>query len=252
MVQLPLDLPARAVSEPRAAPLRLLVVEDERELGRVFADFLRQIGHEVEVVETAEAALERMGAELPHAILLDVNLPGMSGLDFMALPAVRDSGVPIIVVSGYVTEAQARECLRLGAVEFLAKPVPLDVLATVLDYVAVLSDPATPGPMLHERRRASRLPVTLPLRVKTESGVVAAGAVTEVSATGLLARLDHGLTPGTPVRLSVSLPDGGAPVDVLALVVRSDGERMSAFWFLDVTPAETTRLLERAQAQAPR
>ena len=78
------------MSEPPATPLRILVVEDEREVGRVFADFLEQIGHQAEVVETAEAALERMGAEVPHAILLDVNLPGMSGLDFMALPAVRD------------------------------------------------------------------------------------------------------------------------------------------------------------------
>jgi CheY-like chemotaxis protein len=238
------------VSEPRANALRILIVEDERELGRVFSDYMTQIGHHAEVVDSAEAALQRLHEAPPHVIVLDVKLPGMSGLQFLELPVVRNSGVPVIVVSGYVSEEQARQCLRLGALEFLAKPVPLDVLGTVLDHVAVLADPAEDGQGLHERRLASRLPVTLPLRVKTDTGMVANGAVIEVSATGLRARLDQRLTSGMPVRLTVALPDGGPPLDVLALVVRSDGDRMAAFWFLDLTPAEVARLLARAQARA--
>ena len=239
------------MSEPRANALRILIVEDERELGRVFSDYMTQIGHHPEVVDSAEAALQRLHEAPPHVIVLDVKLPGMSGLQFLELPVVRHSGVPVIVVSGYVSEEQARQCLRLGALEFLAKPVPLDVLGTVLDHVAVLADaPAEGGPALHERRLATRLPVTLPLRARTDTGVVANGAVIEVSATGLRARLDQRLTPGMPVRLTVALPDGGPPLDVLALVVRSDGDRMAAFWFLDLTPAEVARLLARAQARA--
>ena len=239
------------MSEPRANALRILIVEDERELGRVFSDYMTQIGHHAEVVDSAEAALQRLHEAPPHVIVLDVKLPGMSGLQFLELPVVRHSGVPVIVVSGYVSEEQARQCLRLGALEFLAKPVPLDVLGTVLDHVAMLADaPVEGGPALHERRLATRLPVTLPLRARTDTGVVANGAVIEVSATGLRARLDQRLTPGMPVRLTVALPDGGPPLDVLALVVRSDGDRMAAFWFLDLTPAEVARLLARAQARA--
>ncbi len=238
------------MSEPRASALRILIVEDERELGRVFSDYMTQIGHQAEVVDSAEAALQRLHEAPPNVIILDVKLPGMSGLEFLELPVVRNSGVPVIVVSGYVSEEQARQCLRLGALEFLAKPVPLDVLGTVLDHVAVLAAPPEDGPALHERRLASRLPVTLPLRVRTDTGVVASGAVIEVSATGLRARLDQRLTPGMPARLTVALPDGGPPLDVLALVVRSDGDRMAAFWFLDLTPAEVSRLLARAQSRA--
>jgi CheY-like chemotaxis protein len=238
------------VSEPRATALRILIVEDERELGRVFSDYMTQLGHQAEVVDNAEAALQRLHEAPPHVIILDVKLPGMSGLQFLELPVVRNSGVPVIVVSGYVSEEQARQCLRLGALEFLAKPVPLDVLGTVLDHVAVLADPPEDGHALHERRLASRLPVTLPLRVRTDTGVVANGAVIEVSATGLRARLDQRLTPGMPARLTVALPDGGPPLDVLALVVRSDGDRMAAFWFLDLTPADVSRLLARAQSRA--
>jgi CheY-like chemotaxis protein len=236
------------VSTPRAAGLHILVVEDERELGRVFDDYVSELGHRAEVVGSAEAALERLRATPPHVIILDVKLPGMSGLDFLRLPVVRDSGVPVIVVSGYVTEDQARECLRLGAVEFLAKPVPLEILTVVLEHVAAITGPPSESPSSRERRHAARLPVTLPLRARTEAGVVANGAVIEVSATGLRARVDRALPAGTAARLTVALPDGGPPLDVLALVVRSDGERMVAFWFLDSTPGEVDRLLARAHA----
>jgi CheY-like chemotaxis protein len=152
------------------------------------------------------------------------------------------------VVSGYVNEEQARECLRLGAQEFLTKPVSLQVLGTVLGHIAMLTDPASPFQPGHERRQGVRLPVALPLRVFGEHGEIAAGAVLEVSATGVRTVVDKPLRPGTAARLSVPLTDGGPPLDVRALVVRSDGEHMAAFWFLGLTPDEIQRLLARARA----
>ena len=234
-----------------AAVLDVLIVEDERELGSLFRDYVTTLGHKADVVGSAEAALERLRvAPPPHVMILDVKLPGMTGLELLGLPAVRDARIPVVVVSGYVTEDQARQCLRLGALEFLAKPVPLEVLGTVLDHVVVFADSPDERPC--ERRLAARLPVTLPLRVTAEQGEVATGAVIEVSATGLRARLDRPLTPGTAVRLSIALPDGGPALDAVALVVRVDGERRVAFWFLDLTPGEIERLLARAQARLPR
>jgi CheY-like chemotaxis protein len=233
-----------------AGALRILIVEDEPELGHIFQDFVASRGHRGEVVESAEEALGRLEADRPHAIILDVKLPGMSGLDFLQLPALRQSGVPVIVVSGFVTEEQARQCLRMGALEFLAKPVPLDVLGMVLDHVAAMAGPlddARPA----ERRLAARVPVTLPVRAVTEHGRALSGAVVEVSTTGLRARFPGTLRMGSAVRLTITLLDGGAPLDVLALVVRADGEGNTAFWFLDVTPTEAERLLARAQ-QRPR
>ncbi len=238
------------MSAPRSTVLQVLIVEDEHDLGSVFHDCVTAFGHQAEVVASAEAALERLRVVPPNVIILDVNLPGMSGLEFLDLPVVRDSRIPVIVVSGFVTEDQARECLRLGAVEFLAKPVPLEVLGTVLDHLAVFADSPDEDPC--ERRLAARLPVTLPLRVTAEQGGVATGAVIEVSATGLRARLDRHLASGTAVRLAIALPDGGPTLDALALVVRADGEHMVAFWFLDLTPTEVERLLARAQSRPAR
>ena len=233
-----------------AALLSVLVVEDEHELGSLFRDYVTTLGHQADVVGSAEAALERLRVAPPHVMILDVKLPGMSGLDFLGLPIVRGARIPVIVVSGYVTEDQARECLRLGALEFLAKPVSLEALGTVLDHVAVFI--GSPDERPPERRLAARLPVTLPLRVTAAQGGVTTGAVTEVSATGLRARVDRPLAPGTVVRLSIALPDGGPALDALALVARADGEHMMACWFLDLTRPEVERLLARAQSRLGR
>jgi CheY-like chemotaxis protein len=238
------------VSTVRAAVLEVLVVEDERELGGLFRDYVTTLGHRADVVGSAEAALERLRVAPPHVMILDVKLPGMSGLEFLRLPVVRDARIPVIVVSGYVSEEQARECLRLGALEFLAKPVSLEVLGTVLGHVAVFATSLDDRPA--ERRLAVRLPVTLPLRVHAGQSEVATGAVVEVSATGVRARVDRSPAPGTAVRLSIALPDGGPALEALALVVRVDGEHMVAFWCLDLTPAEVERLLARAQPRPGR
>lgn len=138
------------MSVVRSTLLQVLVVEDERELGSLFRDYITTLGHRADVVGSAEAALERLRTTPPQVVILDVKLPGISGLDLLALPVVRASGIPVIVVSGHATEEQARQCLRLGALEFLAKPVPLEVLGTVLDHVAAFAD--SPGEPPRERR----------------------------------------------------------------------------------------------------
>jgi CheY-like chemotaxis protein len=59
-------------------------------------------------VRTAEAALGKLVTERPDAIIVDVHLPGMSGIEFL-----RESGVLLVAVSDVASESQARECLRL-------------------------------------------------------------------------------------------------------------------------------------------
>jgi DNA-binding response OmpR family regulator len=103
--------------------MRVLVVEDETDLGEVFRDFLSELGHQPVLVRSAEAALGKLQSDRPDAIILDIHLPGMSGLDFLQLRPVREAGLPIVAVSGVATESQARECLRLGALDFVGKPV---------------------------------------------------------------------------------------------------------------------------------
>src|SRR5207247_5399316 len=81
--------------------------------------FVRDLGHETELVPSAEAALQRLQMNRPDLVFLDLRLPGMTGLDFLQLRLVRDSRVPIIVISGVATEHEAHMCLRLGALAFV-------------------------------------------------------------------------------------------------------------------------------------
>ena len=225
--------------------MRVLIVEDEPDLGEVFHDYIVARGHKADVVRSAEAALDRIRRLRPHAIVLDVKLPGMSGLDFMSLPVVREAAIPVIVVSGHATEHQARECLRLGALEFLAKPVPLEVLGTVLEHIELLAATAD-APPRRERRVARRIAVSLPVRVVNEKGRVAYGTVVEVSATGLRARLDKSLKAGAPVRVTITMPENQGRLEVIGLVVRVEADG-AAVWFLDLAPTEAERLLALAQ-----
>lgn len=136
--------------------MRVLIVDDDQTLCGVFEEFLSEIGHQPLAVHTAEAALDALRAERPDAILLDICLPGMSGLDFLSLPLVRELHVPTLVISGRVNESQAQESLRLGAFDFMGKPVALQRLAEVLACLESRPSARRPGAQPTARRRAPR------------------------------------------------------------------------------------------------
>jgi len=225
--------------------MRVLIVEDETDLGIVFREFVKTLGHEAEVTGSAEGALERLRRSPPEAIILDLNLPGMHGLEFLRRPEIREGAVPVVVVSGVASEEQAREALRLGAVEYIGKPVPLEVLGTVLDYVSAFAGRPEEARQQADRRRASRLPVDLPIHAVSQRGRVYTGRCVEVSATGVRAQLLPPPRQGATLKLTLSVADGGPPVDVAGLVIRVDRDG-TALWFLDLLPQDARRLTAAA------
>ncbi|MBI2156055.1 MAG: response regulator [Candidatus Rokubacteria bacterium] len=227
--------------------MRVLVVEDELDLGDVFRDFLLELGHQPLVVRSAEAALGKLETERPDAIILDIHLPGMSGLDFLQLRPVRELGVPIVAVSGVVTESQARECLRLGAADFVGKPIPLDRLNEVLTFLEPHAmsrrvDKARPA----DRRRKPRARVTFPVRALEYNGAEHHGTSVEIGVSGIKVRLPSALEPGNVVRLTFTLPDGGPGIQTMSLVVRVDPDG-HAFTFVHLAEQDTERLAELIQ-----
>ncbi|MGH7356638.1 MAG: response regulator [Candidatus Rokuibacteriota bacterium] len=221
--------------------MRVLVVEDEQDLGEVFRDFLAELGHQPVVVRTAEAALGKLATERPDAIILDIHLPGMSGIDFLQLRPIRESGLPIVAVSGVVTESQARECLRLGALDFVGKPVPLQRLSDVLTFLEphALNRQRDEGAKRAERRRGgTRAHARFPVRVIEYSGRTSNGTCVELAPLGVKVRVDVPPTTGTAVKLTFTLPEGGEPIEVMALVVRVDRDGVV---FTLVNPGESNR-----------
>jgi DNA-binding response OmpR family regulator len=220
--------------------MQLLVVEDDEVLGEVFRDFVLELGHQPLLVSSAEAALETMKNESPAAIILDIRLPGMSGLDFLKLRPVRSLGVPIIVVSGVVEEAEARDCLQLGALDFVKKPVSLDYLAEVLTYID-LHGALDRSSRWAERRRSPRARVTVLVRILDYNGAQAQGVSVELSVSGMRVRSTAPLARDAAVLLSFTLPDREAPISVLSLVsnVYRDGY---GFAFVNLPEGDFRRL----------
>jgi CheY-like chemotaxis protein len=223
--------------------MRVLVVEDEQDVGDVFLDYLLELGHQPLLVRTAEAALGKLVTERPDAIIVDVNLPGMSGIEFLQLRPIRESGVPVVAVSGVATESQARECLRLGAVDFVGKPLPFERLQEVLTYLEPHAldhklgvDDAKP-----DRRAAPRAPLTIPVRVVEYGGAEWQATSVDISTGGIRVSGRASIRAGSAARLTFTLPDGGPTMTVMALLVRVDIGGY-AFSFVNLTTAESDRL----------
>src|SRR2546428_738219 len=175
--------------------MRVLVVEDDPLLCDVLRDFLRELGHEPVVTHCAEDALTSMGLELPDAVLLDIYLPGISGLDFLQLQTTRESRIPIVAISGMAAESQARECVQLGAVDFLPKPVELERLREVLTCLEPHAGRPSPSAHRNERRRAPRAAGAGPVRVVEQGGT---GGVADSAGLGPAGVKLRSRRPGNP------------------------------------------------------
>jgi two-component system nitrogen regulation response regulator NtrX len=117
---------------------KILIVDDEPNIQKSFSSLLTDEGHASVAVETAEEALRVCGQGSVDLVLLDLQLPGMSGIDF--LKAIREHVSPpvVLVISGQADIPMALETVRLGAVDFLEKPVqPEKLLASVASALAL-------------------------------------------------------------------------------------------------------------------
>jgi len=119
---------------------RILIVDDEPSILSSFASLLRDEGYRPEAADTAERAsrlLESTGFDL---ILLDLQLPGQSGLEFLRELRENPLAPKVLVVSGQADIAAALDSVRLGAIDFLEKPVPPEkLIASVSAALALVT-----------------------------------------------------------------------------------------------------------------
>jgi two-component system response regulator MprA len=108
--------------------MRILVVEDERPVRDALERVLRTAGYEVEVAEDGNAALTALSAMTPDALVLDVVLPGLDGLEICR--RLRDAGqqVPVLMVTALDAVADRVAGLDAGADDYLVKPFSIEEL----------------------------------------------------------------------------------------------------------------------------
>ncbi|MEQ1631651.1 MAG: sigma-54 dependent transcriptional regulator [Planctomycetota bacterium] len=134
----------------------VLLIEDDESLRRVWSDELQRMGFSVNALPRAEPALEAVKLEPPDAILLDLNLPGMPGMQALEKLLAIDNTLQIVVCTGHGTVPLAVDAMRRGAMDFLTKPVSLDVMEqTVRRAIATTA-------LLQENARLKRITASAP------------------------------------------------------------------------------------------
>jgi DNA-binding NtrC family response regulator len=132
----------------------VLIVDDEHTLARSAKAFLADHGYEAEVAGTGEKALELLERLQPDIVFADVRLPGMSGIDLLKRIREFDPVIPVIMLTAYGSIQGAVEAVKLGAFDYVKKPVDLEELK-------LLADRARENRLLKQelsyyRRRATR------------------------------------------------------------------------------------------------
>ncbi len=105
---------------------RVLVVDDEAGVRDSLVGILGDEGYSVSAVESGEAALAALEAQRHELVLLDVWLPGTDGLEVLRRIRERDAELPVVVISGHGTIETAVKAVRLGAQDFVEKPLSLE------------------------------------------------------------------------------------------------------------------------------
>src|SRR5207302_784530 len=122
-----------ARGEPRVSGSTVLIVDDEHTLARSAKAFLADRGYEAEVAGSGEQALELLKSLQPDVVFADVRLPGMSGLDLLKRIREFDPVLPVIMLTAYGSIAGAVEAVKLGAFDYVKKPVDLEELKLLAD-----------------------------------------------------------------------------------------------------------------------
>lgn len=113
---------------------KILIIEDVPEMAELIALYVQKAGMEPQVFSTGEDAFLAMRGRAPAAVLLDLNLPGMSGMDFLKkFRAEYKNSIPVIIVSARDADEDIISALNLGADEFVTKPFSPRVLIARLE-----------------------------------------------------------------------------------------------------------------------
>lgn len=130
----------------------LLLVDDDAIFAEVLARALRRHGYAVEIAHDVETALTLARANAPEYAVVDLKMPGPSGLVLVQALKALDEQTRIVVLTGYSSIATAVEAIKLGATHYLAKPADAaDIIAAFARSAGDAQTPVNDNPLTVER-----------------------------------------------------------------------------------------------------
>lgn len=107
---------------------KILVVDDERNFVKLLEYNLGKEGHVIDTAFNGEEALNKISEQMPDLVLTDLKMPGMGGMEILKRVKEKDRSVPVIMISGHGDAETAVEAMKLGAYDFISKPLRNDEL----------------------------------------------------------------------------------------------------------------------------
>jgi DNA-binding NtrC family response regulator len=132
----------------------ILIADDDEVSCQLFAETLEAEGFQVEQTTSGEAALSRLAEETLDLLIIDVRMPGTSGLEVTRIVHEKYPSLPIIVMTAFGSIETAVEAIHEGAFDFISKPMNLAELKDCVPGVSAAGiaaprgNPATAGPMI--------------------------------------------------------------------------------------------------------
>lgn len=115
---------------------KLLLVDDEERFRETLTKRLAETGYEVKGASTGMEALDLLGAQKFDVVILDIQMPGMSGIETLSEIRSRHIGVEVIMLTGHGEVSSAVEGMRLGAYDYLMKPYEYEYLVVKIQEAA--------------------------------------------------------------------------------------------------------------------
>ncbi|MBI5970917.1 MAG: sigma-54-dependent Fis family transcriptional regulator [Deltaproteobacteria bacterium] len=112
----------------------VLVVDDEQDIRDALAGVLKDEGYDVALAASAEDALKKLDAKATELVLLDIWLPGMDGVEALQEIKTRHPLLPVIMISGHANIETAVRTTKLGAYDFIEKPLSLDKVIITVEH----------------------------------------------------------------------------------------------------------------------
>jgi len=112
---------------------RVFVVDDDASVGRSLGRLLKSAGYDVEIFASADEFMQRVPIEDVGCLILDVQMPGLNGLELQKILARSNCAPPIVFITGYGDLPMSAHAIEAGALDFIQKPFDDETLLKAVD-----------------------------------------------------------------------------------------------------------------------